>query len=45
MEIVKGALEKDLSAYDYAIEDALSYVKKYLNRRSKRIEKLNKKYQ
>ena len=44
MEIIKGALEKNLSAYDYAVDDALSYVKKYLNRRSKRIEKLNKKY-
>lgn len=44
MEIIKGALEKNLSAYDYAVEDALSYIKKYLNRRSKRLEKLNKKY-
>jgi len=44
MEIVKGALEKNLSAYDYAVDDALSYIKKYLNRRSKRLEKLNKKY-
>lgn len=44
MEIIKGALEKNLSAYDYAVDDALSYIKKYLNRRSKRLEKLNKKY-
>lgn len=44
MEIIKGALEKNLSAYDYAVEDALSYIEKYLNRRSKRLEKLNKKY-
>ncbi len=44
MEIVKGALEKNLSAYDYAVNDALSYIKKYLNRRTKRMEKLNKRY-
>ncbi len=44
IEIIKGALEKNLSAYEYAVNDALSYVMKYLNRRSKRIEKLNKKY-
>jgi glutamate dehydrogenase (NAD(P)+) len=44
IEIIKGALEKNLSAYEYAVNDALSYVKKYLNRRAKRIEKLNKKY-
>ena len=44
MEIIKGALDKNLSAYEYAINDALSYVKKYLNRKAKKIEKLNKRY-
>ncbi len=44
MEIVNGALDKNLSAYDYAVDDALSYIMKYLNRKAKKIEKLNKKY-
>ncbi|MFX0070069.1 MAG: Glu/Leu/Phe/Val dehydrogenase dimerization domain-containing protein [Candidatus Hermodarchaeota archaeon] len=45
MEIIRGAIDNNLSAYDYAISDALNYVKKYLNRRTKRIIKLNKRYQ
>ncbi|TFG07818.1 MAG: Glu/Leu/Phe/Val dehydrogenase [Promethearchaeota archaeon] len=45
MEIITGAIENNLSAYDFAIKDALSYVKKYLNRKAKRTEKLNKRYQ
>jgi glutamate dehydrogenase/leucine dehydrogenase len=43
-EIVNGASEENLSAYDYAIKEALSYVNKYLRRKSERIKKLNKRY-
>jgi len=44
LEIVKGALENNISFYDFAINDALSYINKYLNRKNRRIEKLNKKF-
>ncbi len=43
-EIIQGALEKNISAYDYAVNDALSYIQKYVNRRKKHVEKLNKRY-
>jgi glutamate dehydrogenase (NAD(P)+) len=43
-EIINGALNENLSAYDFAIKDALGYIKKYLKRKSERIKKLNKRY-
>ncbi len=43
-EIIKGALENNISAYEYAVNEALSFVHKYLSRRKKHVEKISKRY-
>lgn len=44
VEIIKGAQASNTSFYKYAADDAFKYIKKYLDRRTKRIKKLNEKY-
>lgn len=44
VEIIKGAQASNISFYKYAADDAFKFIKKYLDRRTKRIKKLNEKY-
>ncbi len=43
-EVIKSAVEKNISSYDYAVADALNELKKKLKRKKTLIEKLNKRY-
>ena len=44
VEIIKGAQASNISFYKYAADNAFKFIKKYLDRRTKRIKKLNEKY-
>ncbi|MFX1588847.1 MAG: hypothetical protein ACFFC1_11870, partial [Promethearchaeota archaeon] len=43
-EVIQSASENNLSPYDYAVDDALTELKKKLNRKVNSLEKLNKRY-
>ena len=43
-EVIKSAVEENISSYDYAVADALNELKKKLKRKKNLIEKLNKRY-
>lgn len=44
IEILQGANENNLSPYDYAVDDALTELKKKLKRKGNQLEKLSKRY-
>ena len=44
IEIIQGATEKNLSTYQYAANDALRILQTKIKRKTKRLEKLNKRY-
>ncbi|MFX1358153.1 MAG: hypothetical protein ACFFA8_12845, partial [Promethearchaeota archaeon] len=43
-EVIQSASENNLSPYDYAVDDALTELKKKLKRKVNSLEKLNKRY-
>jgi len=44
IEVIQGALENNMSAYDFAVEDALNELKKKIKRKKNYLEKANKRY-
>jgi glutamate dehydrogenase/leucine dehydrogenase len=43
-EVIQSAYERNISPYDYAVDDALSELKKKIKRKRNLLEKLNKRY-
>ncbi len=43
-EVIQGAVEKNLSSYDYAIADSLNELSKKIKRKTNSLEKLNKRF-
>ncbi|MFX1575476.1 MAG: Glu/Leu/Phe/Val dehydrogenase dimerization domain-containing protein [Promethearchaeota archaeon] len=44
IEIIQGSVEMEISLYKFAVNEALKVLRAKMNRRIKRLEKLNKKY-
>ena len=44
IEVIRGAMENNISPYEYALNDALSELKKKIKRKQKLLEKLNIRY-
>jgi glutamate dehydrogenase (NAD(P)+) len=44
LEVIKGAKENNISVYDYAVDDALTELKKKIKRKKNYLEKQNKRY-
>ncbi|MBD3255533.1 MAG: hypothetical protein GF383_10590 [Candidatus Lokiarchaeota archaeon] len=44
MNVIQGAMEKNITPYEFAVNDALNEFQKKLKRKNKRIKKLNKRF-